>query len=354
MQAELTEGCLRVRLFVTGEQKDIQADSESMSFDEPGVGTNLQQLQLKDFRSKGAHAKFGAAVAEARRYLGLKPLEVAPAEEEAEAAAAAEAATKKAAKARAKAEAKVKAAEAAAAAKAELKGKEEEEEEEGEEEDESEEEDEAEQLWAQCDACAKWRRLPESMRDSDELDEAWTCAMHPDPALRRCEVAEEGLGTDEVTTQVEVQEQGSCGTPGCKYSDFHLGPCSCWEASGGEQRKRRRSSSGEGMAAQAAEVVAAKAAKAEAKAKAAEEQAAEEQSAEEQSAGEPSTRRNTQEGRSAGEGEEDEEDEVTTQAEDEQGSCGTPGCKYADFHLGPCSCWETSGATRKRGRQKNP
>ena len=135
---------------------------------------------------------------------------VSYAEEEAEVAAAAEAATKKAAKARAKAEAKVKAAEAAAAAKAELKGKEEEEEEEeGEEEDESEEEDEAEQLWAQCDACAKWRRLPESMRDSDELDEAWTCAMHPDPALRWCEMAEEGLGKDEVTTQVEVQEQGA-------------------------------------------------------------------------------------------------------------------------------------------------
>ena len=65
-----------------------------------------------------------------------------------------------------------------------------------------------EQLWAQCDTCAKWRRLPESMRDSDELDEAWTCAMHPNPARRRCEMVEEGLGEDEVTTQVEVEEEG--------------------------------------------------------------------------------------------------------------------------------------------------
>jgi len=56
----------------------------------------------------------------------------------------------------------------------------------------------AEQLWAQCDACAKWRRLPESMRGSDELDEAWTCAMHPDPARRGCDAAEDGLGEDEV------------------------------------------------------------------------------------------------------------------------------------------------------------
>lgn len=98
-----------------------------------------------------------------------------------------------------------------------------------------------EQLWVQCDACAKWRRLPQSMRDSDELEQAWTCAMHPEPTLRGCEVAEEGLEEDEVTTQVEV-EQGRCGTPGCKYADFHFGPCSCWEAAKeGERKKRRRS-----------------------------------------------------------------------------------------------------------------
>ena len=104
----------------------------------------------------------------------------------------------------------------------------------------------------QCDSCAKWRRLPESMRDSDELEDAWTCAMHPDPARRGCEVAEEGLEEDEVTTQVEV-EQGRCGTPGCKYADFHFGPCSCWEAAKeGERKKRRRSLLGEGFASSTA------------------------------------------------------------------------------------------------------
>ena len=36
-----------MRLFGTGEVREIQAESESMSFDEPGVGTNLQRLQLK-------------------------------------------------------------------------------------------------------------------------------------------------------------------------------------------------------------------------------------------------------------------------------------------------------------------
>ena len=36
-----------MRLFGTGDVREIQAESESMSFNEPGVGTNLQKLQLK-------------------------------------------------------------------------------------------------------------------------------------------------------------------------------------------------------------------------------------------------------------------------------------------------------------------
>ena len=126
VQAKLAEGCLRVRLFGTAEEREVQAESESMSFDEPGVGANLQQLQLKDFRSKAAHNKFKAAVAEARGSLGLGPLELDPAEVEADAAAEAEAAAKKAAKAEAKAKAKAEAeaeAEAAAAAKAAVEAK---------------------------------------------------------------------------------------------------------------------------------------------------------------------------------------------------------------------------------------
>ena len=128
-----------------------------------------------------------------------------------------------------------------------------------------------EQLWVQCDSCAKWRRLPESMRDSDELEDAWACAMHPDPTRRGCEVAEEGLGEDEVTTQVEV-EQGMCGTPGCKYADFHFGPCSCWEAAEeGERKKRRRSLLGdEGLASSTASAKTAMTTKAEKADKAAE------------------------------------------------------------------------------------
>ena len=270
----------------------------------------------------------------------------------------------------------------------------------------------AEQLWAQCDTCSKWRRLPESMRDSDELDEAWTCAMHPDPALRGCEVAEEGLNKDEVTTLVEVQEQGSCGTPGCSLADFHLGPCSNWGTDNGGERKRRRSSSGEGMAAKAAEVKAVKVAKAatkatakllqeqeeataaadeqsgrgaarvsrggsaaKAKAKAKEEEESDEEEAEQlwahcDACGKwrrlPESMRDSDELdeawtcamhpdpalRGCEVAEEGlNKDEVTTLVEvQEQGSCGTPGCSLADFHLGPCSNCTVSGGRRNRGR----
>ena len=76
LQAELSEGCLRVRLFSTGEEREIQADEESMAFDGPEADASLQQVSLKFFRSEETHAKFKAAVAEARRCLGLEPLQV--------------------------------------------------------------------------------------------------------------------------------------------------------------------------------------------------------------------------------------------------------------------------------------
>ena len=61
------EGRLRVRLFGKGEEKEIEADSESMSFEEPGVGQNLQKAPAGDFLSKAAHAQFKSAVVEAQR-----------------------------------------------------------------------------------------------------------------------------------------------------------------------------------------------------------------------------------------------------------------------------------------------
>jgi len=61
------EGQLRVRLFGNGEEKEIEADSESMSFEEPGVGQNLQKAPASDFISKAAYAQFKSAVAEAQK-----------------------------------------------------------------------------------------------------------------------------------------------------------------------------------------------------------------------------------------------------------------------------------------------
>jgi len=56
-------------MYGTGEEKEIEADSESMSFDEPGVGQNLQKAPASDFANKAAHAQFKAAVAEAQKCL---------------------------------------------------------------------------------------------------------------------------------------------------------------------------------------------------------------------------------------------------------------------------------------------
>ncbi|XP_031521588.1 MORC family CW-type zinc finger protein 3 isoform X2 [Papio anubis] len=44
------------------------------------------------------------------------------------------------------------------------------------------------QTWVQCDACLKWRKLPDGM---DQLPEKWYCSNNPDPQFRNCEVPEE-------------------------------------------------------------------------------------------------------------------------------------------------------------------
>eukprot|EP00105_Crassostrea_gigas_P005047 XP_011418496.1 PREDICTED: MORC family CW-type zinc finger protein 3 isoform X1 [Crassostrea gigas] len=51
-------------------------------------------------------------------------------------------------------------------------------------------------LWAQCDNCLQWRRLPAGFKQ-DDLPEKWFCHMNPDAAFNRCEVAEEPEDEDE-------------------------------------------------------------------------------------------------------------------------------------------------------------
>ncbi|XP_059150148.1 ATPase MORC2A-like isoform X2 [Physella acuta] len=45
-------------------------------------------------------------------------------------------------------------------------------------------------LWAQCDQCLKWRRLPDGI-DGNSLPEQWYCRMNADATHNRCDIPEE-------------------------------------------------------------------------------------------------------------------------------------------------------------------
>ncbi|XP_061857175.1 MORC family CW-type zinc finger protein 3 isoform X2 [Colius striatus] len=44
------------------------------------------------------------------------------------------------------------------------------------------------QTWVQCDACLKWRKLPDGI---EHLPDKWYCSLNPDPQFRNCNVPEE-------------------------------------------------------------------------------------------------------------------------------------------------------------------
>uniref|UniRef100_A0A8C5IE49 MORC family CW-type zinc finger 3 n=1 Tax=Junco hyemalis TaxID=40217 RepID=A0A8C5IE49_JUNHY len=44
------------------------------------------------------------------------------------------------------------------------------------------------QTWVQCDACLKWRKLPDGI---EQLPDKWYCSLNPDPQFRNCNVPEE-------------------------------------------------------------------------------------------------------------------------------------------------------------------
>ena len=52
-------------------------------------------------------------------------------------------------------------------------------------------------VWAQCDLCAKWRRLPPGHAPSEEA--WWQCSMNPKRGLNRCTAPEEELEENELT-----------------------------------------------------------------------------------------------------------------------------------------------------------
>ncbi|GCB79153.1 hypothetical protein scyTo_0016917, partial [Scyliorhinus torazame] len=58
------------------------------------------------------------------------------------------------------------------------------------------------QVWAQCDGCLKWRKLPDGI-DPDKLPDKWFCSMNPDPRFRSCSTPEEPEDIAEVTPSYE-------------------------------------------------------------------------------------------------------------------------------------------------------
>ena len=67
----LVQEAFGIRFFGSGELKEVEADSGCMAFDEPVVGENLQNMKLSEFgKDKARHARFQAAVAEARAFRG--------------------------------------------------------------------------------------------------------------------------------------------------------------------------------------------------------------------------------------------------------------------------------------------
>lgn len=52
--------------------------------------------------------------------------------------------------------------------------------------------------WVQCDACNKWRKLPELTAMQLVADGTWTCSMNPDGLRNSCDSAEEPQPRDEV------------------------------------------------------------------------------------------------------------------------------------------------------------
>ncbi|CAM6103765.1 unnamed protein product [Calypogeia fissa] len=60
---------------------------------------------------------------------------------------------------------------------------------------------EPDEIWVQCDACSKWRKLPdEAEKPKDGL--AWFCSMNKDPSYQECSVPEETFDTNETITSL--------------------------------------------------------------------------------------------------------------------------------------------------------
>ncbi|NXX15392.1 MORC3 protein, partial [Podargus strigoides] len=64
------------------------------------------------------------------------------------------------------------------------------------------------QTWVQCDACLKWRKLPDGI---EHLPDKWYCSLNPDPQFRNCNVPEEPEDDDLIhPTYEKTYKKNSC------------------------------------------------------------------------------------------------------------------------------------------------
>ncbi|KFQ66325.1 MORC family CW-type zinc finger protein 3, partial [Phaethon lepturus] len=63
------------------------------------------------------------------------------------------------------------------------------------------------QTWVQCDACLKWRKLPDGI---EHLPEKWYCSLNPDPQFRNCNVPEEPEDDDLIHPTYEKTYKKKC------------------------------------------------------------------------------------------------------------------------------------------------
>lgn len=69
-----------------------------------------------------------------------------------------------------------------------------------------------EEVWACCDRCGKWRKLPPGIRE-DDLPSVWYCYMNPDPTHNLCKHAEEQESQDSYQMVPPHNSGGGGGAP---------------------------------------------------------------------------------------------------------------------------------------------
>ena len=74
-----------------------------------------------------------------------------------------------------------------------------------------------EEVWACCDKCGKWRKLPPGIRE-EELPAVWFCHMNPDVTHNLCKHPEEQETQDSYAINPPAQTSAAASTPSASPS----------------------------------------------------------------------------------------------------------------------------------------